>query len=67
MYQIKRLYILDILKWGKHNTDIELYLPTYKYIKYPNCDWLWNVLNSLNYYGFLKFVKQALKDTEKQC
>ena len=64
--QIKRLYIADILKWGKSKTKIESYLPTYKYAKFPNREWLCNVLNTIAYDEFQKYVKDAYRHREKE-
>ena len=43
--QLKSLSIKEILVFAKKNTDIENYLPIYKYNKLPNREWLWNVIN----------------------
>ena len=45
--QLKSLSIKEILVFAKKNTDIENYLPIYKYNKLPNREWLWNVINSI--------------------
>ena len=50
--QIEALSIKKLLQWGKANTAINLYLPTYDYDKYPNRDWLCNLLNSLEHPKF---------------
>ena len=63
--QIDKLSIKEILNWGKENTEIEMYLPTYEYDKYPNRDWLCNVLNTLEYDKFQKLIKDSLKEREK--
>ena len=62
--QIKRLYVADLLKWGKQNTLINSYLPTYKYVKMPNRDWLCNVLNTIAFDNFQNYVKHAYKERE---
>ena len=49
----------------KANTAIDLYLPTYDYDKYPNRDWLCNLLNSLEYPKFQKLITDCLNDREK--
>ena len=58
--QIKKLYIADILNWGKSNTHINSYLPTYKYVKFPNREWIWNVLNTIAYDDFQNMLKMSL-------
>ena len=63
--QIKELYIADLLNWGKDNSNIDSYLPEYKYAKHPNRDWLWNILNSIAHDKFQKFVKIACKNREQ--
>ena len=50
---------------AKENTSIESYLPSYDYEKYPNRDWLWNILNTIAYDKFQKLIKDTLKDREK--
>ena len=50
---------------GKANTAVDLYLPTYDYDKYPNRDWLCNLLNSLEHPKFQKLITDSLKDREK--
>ena len=62
---IDKLSIKNLLKWGKDNTEIEMYLPTYDYDKFPNREWLCNVLNTLNYEGFQQLIKTSLKEREK--
>ena len=63
--QIENLSIKAILIWAKENTSIESYLPSYDYEKYPNRDWLWNILNTIAYDKFQKLIKDVLKDREK--
>ena len=41
--RIDKLSIKEIIVWGRGNTDINSYLPTYSYDKYSNKDWLCNV------------------------
>ena len=64
--QIKKLYIADILNWGKSNTDINSYLPTYKYVKFPNREWICNVLSTIAYDNFQKYVKDVFRNREKE-
>ena len=63
--QINKLSIKSILKWGYENTDIDSYLPSYDYDKYPNRDWIWNVLNTIAHDKFQTLIKETLKDREK--
>ena len=64
--QIKKLFVNDILKWGKSKTNIDAYLPTYKYVKFPNREWICNVLNTIAYEDFQKYVKEAFRNREKE-
>ena len=64
--QIKKLFVNDILKWGKSKTNIDAYLPTYKYAKFPNREWICNVLNTIAYEDFQKYVKEAFRNREKE-
>ena len=63
--QIEKLSIKLILRWGHDHTNLDSYLPSYDYDKYPNRDWIWNVLNSIAHDEFQKLIKDALKDREK--
>ena len=40
------------MKWAYKNTEIDSYFPIYEYNKYPNRDWVLNVLNSIAYDKF---------------
>ena len=57
--QIKKLFVNDILKWGKSKANIDAYLPTYKYVKFPNREWICNVLNTIAYEDFQKICKRS--------
>ena len=63
---IKKLFVNDILKWGKSKTNIDAYLPTCKYVKFPNREWICNVLNTIAYEDFQKYVKEAFRNREKE-
>ena len=63
--QIGQLSIKRLLEWERENTEIENYLPTYDYDKFPNREWLCNVLSTLNYEGFQNLIKSSLKEREK--
>ena len=63
--QNEKLSIKSILKWEHDHTNINPYLPSYDYDKYPNRDWIWNVLNSIAHDKFQKLIKDALKSKEK--
>ena len=63
--QIKKLFVNDILKWGKSKTNIDAYFPTYKYVKFPNREWICNVLNTIAYEDFQKYVKEVLEIEKK--
>ena len=55
-FHIKFLSIKDILKFARENSNIDDYLPTYNITKHTNCDWLWNVVNTIVNSQFEKFV-----------
>ena len=63
---IDKLSIKEIIAWGRENTDIDSYLPTYSYDKYPNRDWLCNVLNTIAYDKFQTLIMDALKSRERK-
>ena len=42
---------------GRENTDIDLYLLTYDYDKYPDRDWIRNVLNTIDFDKFKNLSK----------
>ena len=50
------------MKWAYENTEVDSYFPLYKYNKYLNQDWLWNLLNSIVYNQFQMSIKNALKE-----
>ena len=62
---IKGLSIKEIIAWAKDNSDIDSYLLTYSYHKYPDRDWICNVLNTIENQKFQKFISDALKDRQK--
>ena len=62
---IDSLSIKQVLNFAKEWTNINDYLPTYKYNKLPNRDWLWNVVNTLANKEFSKFIQDRLAKREK--
>ena len=58
--QIEKLTIKKIL-----NSENKSYLSTYDYNKYPNRDWICDVLNTLKYDEFLLFIQNSPKEIEK--
>ena len=62
---IKSLSIQDILNFAKENTDIESYLPNYDYDKFPNRDWLCNIINTIANKTFSSFISEAMDKREK--
>ena len=62
---IKGLSIKEIIAWAKDNSDIDSYLPTYSYRKYPGRNWICNVLNTIQSQKFQKLISEALKSREK--
>ena len=63
--QIEKLSIKSILKLEHDHSNIDSDLLSYHYDKYPDEDWIWNVLNSIAHNEFQKLIKDALKDREK--
>ena len=61
---IKGLSIKEIIAWAKDNSDIDCYLPTYSYHKYPDRDWICYELNTIENQKFQKFINDALKDRQ---
>ena len=61
----KMLTIPDMLKFAKTKVDINLFLPDYEYQKYPNRQWLWNVLNTVLGDDFKKFVNEKIQERVK--
>ena len=59
--QIEKHSIKSILKWGHDHTSIDYHLPSYDYGKYPNRDWIWNLLNSIAHHEFKNWLKMHLK------
>ena len=57
--------IKDILVFAKRQTNIEKYLPTYEYNKFPNRDWLCNVINTIANEEFKEYVSNAMNQREK--
>ena len=62
--QIEKLDLKSILKFGRDNANIDQYLPEYKYSKFPNKDWLCNVINTVVYDEFQLFIKNGMKNRE---
>ena len=62
---IKSLSIQDILNFAKEYTDIESYLPNYNYDKFPNRDWLCNIINTIANKEFSSFISGAMEKREK--
>ena len=61
----KSLSINEILTFGKNYINIEEYLPTYNYNKFPNKEWLWNMINSIAGTK-LKNMSSAMLNREKE-
>ena len=62
---IKLLSIKEILMFAKENTDVNSYLPSYDYNKYPNRDWLCNVINTIANKKFCLYILKAMEQREK--
>ena len=62
---IKSLSIKNVLRFAKEQIKVEVYLPTYKYNKLPNKDWLWNVVNTLANKESNQFIQERLANREK--
>ena len=54
--QYKGITVRDIIKFAKTKIDINSYLPDNEYLKEPNREWLWNVVNSLIPNEFQKYI-----------
>ena len=53
----KTLSVGWMLEFAKENTDIEQFLPDFNYQKFPNREWLWNLLNSVLEDRFKEFIR----------
>ena len=62
---IKSLSIKDILSFAKDNSEIDSYLPSYDYNKFPNRDWLYNVINTIANRKFSDYIMAAMDKREK--
>ena len=62
---IKSLSIKDILSFAKDNSEIDSYLPSYDYNKFPNRDWLCNVINTIANRKFSDYIMAAMDKREK--
>ena len=54
-----------MLNFAKEITDIESYLPNYDYDKFPNKDWLCNIINTITNKKFCSFITEAIDKREK--
>ena len=63
--QIKSLNIIDILVFSKKQTNIDEYLPSYEYDKFPNRDWLCNVINIIVLKEYNECIASDLNQREK--
>ena len=45
--QYKGLHVKDLLNFAASKINIKKYLPDYEYMKDPNREWLWNLINTL--------------------
>ena len=62
---IKSLSIKEILVFARENTKIDDYLPTYKYSKFPDREWLCNIINAIANKQFREFIDEAMRNREK--
>ena len=60
------LKISQIIEFSRQHVNIEAYLPDYEYSKYPNRDWLWNVVNSLLDKKFQEFIQNKIWEHTKK-
>ena len=60
-----KLRICDLLKFARSHIDIESYLPDYENNKYPNRQWLCNVLNTLLGSNLTKYIEQGIRNKVK--
>ena len=62
---LKTLSIKEILNFVRNKTEIDYYLPVYKYNKFPDREWLCNVINTIANNEFRIFISSAMKNREK--
>ena len=60
------LKISQIIEFSRQHVNIEAYLPDYEYSKYPNRDWLWNVVNSLLDKKFQELIQNKIWERTKK-
>ena len=62
---IKTFSIKEILNFAKENSEIDSNLPSYDYDKFPNRDWLCNVINTIANKKFSEYIMSAMDNREK--
>ena len=63
---IKGLEVSNIRQFGNENGNILDYLPEYVYSKEPNRVWIWNLVNTLAYEKFQKFILHRISQRETE-
>ena len=51
----------DLLKFAASKVNIKKYLPLYEYLKEPNKEWLWNIINTLITKEFHEFIDEKVE------
>ena len=63
--QYKGLHVKDILNFAASKINIKKYLPDYEYMKDPNREWLWNLINTLINKEFQEFIHIKVEKESK--
>ena len=62
----KGLRVRDIVDFARTKVNITSYLPDYNYVKDPNREWVWNIVNSLIPKEFQEFIQQKEDERRKE-
>ena len=62
---LKTLSIKEILNFARNKIEIDYYSSVYKYTKFPDREWLYNVINTIANNEFSIFISCAMKNREK--
>ena len=62
----KGLKMRDIVDFARTKVNIASYLPDYDYVKDPNREWVWNIVNSLIHKEFQEFIQQKEDERRKE-
>ena len=64
--QYKGLTVKNILEFKQENIHIHRFLPDYDYLKEPNREWLWNMVNTIIPEKFQNFVQAMVEERREQ-